>query len=286
MKIVRLGMTEGGLLILTFLLKYCKPNQQLKNMIRTKIMGLIQWLYTTSGYYDKSVKGRYFDFKYDAMNQNFSKFMQHLKQSVIGCEKAQFIFHYGLIMDTFLKHKQQFLNYYNITNFELLNETKIEDRMDDIFNHMKNKRVLIISCFGPLIKQQYDSGNMNKIYKNFPNIKDLTYVKFPYCFFNNGPHNNYFETLDSIFAQIKEKDFDIALLSCGSYGHMLCHKIHEELSKEAIYIGGPITNLFGILSSRERKHSKHIITNEYWITSIPDEYKPPNYKLIEDGCYW
>jgi hypothetical protein len=25
---------------------------------------------------------------------------------------------------------------------------------------------------------------------------------------------------------------------------------------------------------------------EYWVTTIPDEYKPPNYEKIEDGCYW
>ena len=75
------------------------------------------------------------------------------------------------------------------------------------------------------------------------------------------------------------------MLGCGAYGHMLTHKIHSELNKDAIYVGGTITNLFGILSSREMKYTdlKH---NEFWITQIPDKYKPSNYKSIEDGCYW
>jgi hypothetical protein len=69
---------------------------------------------------------------------------------------------------------------------------------------------------------------------------------------------------------------------------MLTHKIHSELNKDAIYIGGPVTNLFGILSSRELKHGmgKDVKLNEYWITSIPESFRPKNYKNIEDGCYW
>ena len=82
--------------------------------------------------------------------------------------------------------------------------------------------------------------------------------------------------------------FDIALLGCGAYGHMLTHKIHSELKKDAIYIGGPITNFFGILSTRELNHGmgKDIVLNEYWITTIPESFRPSNYKYIEDGCYW
>ena len=88
-----------------------------------------------------------------------------------------------------------------------------------------------------------------------------------------------------IFKQIKKIDFDIAILGCGAYGHMLCHKIDTELKKDAIYVGGSIQTLFGIISSREKEHGK-IKYDENWISEIPDEYKPSNYKLIENGCYW
>jgi hypothetical protein len=150
---------------------------------------------------------------------------------------------------------------------------------------MENKKVLVISSFDGLIKQQYENGNLYKIYTNFPQIKSLETIKFPYCFNNNGPDNSYFETLDNIFELIKQCDFDIAILGCGAYGHMLCHKIHSELNKDAIYVGGSIQTMFGILSSREKKHGK-IKYDEHWITNIPEEYKPKNYKLVEDGCYW
>ena len=88
-----------------------------------------------------------------------------------------------------------------------------------------------------------------------------------------------------MFNEIKAQDFDIVLLGCGCYGHMLCHKIHSELNKDAIYLGGSIQTIFGILSAREKEHS-NLPYNENWITTIPDEYKPRNYKMIENGCYW
>ena len=285
MKIVRLGMTEGGLLLLTFVSRYCNPDTETKQHISRNIMNLMNWLYSTSGYYDKNVKGTRFNFDATALNKNFFNFINHLELAVTNCEKTQFIFHHGFIMNLFHKYKSSFIAHYNINNLILLNETKFSDRIDNIFSYMSSKKVLVISSFDGLIKNQYDSGNVCKIYDNFPNIINLNVIKFPYCFLNNGPHNNYFETLDSIFEQIKGVDFDIALLGCGSYGHMLCHKIHIELNKDAIYVGGTITNLFGILSAREKTNSK-IETNEFWITEIPDEYKPDNYKLIEDGCYW
>ena len=86
-------------------------------------------------------------------------------------------------------------------------------------------------------------------------IKSLDYINFPYCFNNNGPHQNYFETCDFMFNLIKENkdNFDIVLLSCAAYGHILTHKVHSELKKDSIYVGANIQEMFGISSKRERK---------------------------------
>jgi len=195
------------------------------------------------------------------------------------------IYHGGFIGDLFSRIEKDFINKYKITN--LIKNSEI--LFDDIYKYIKNKRVLVVSSFGELIKKQYDSRNVYKIYNHFPELVDLQYITFPYCFFNQGEESseNYFETLDKYFDKIKliKDTFDIVLLSCGAYGHMLCHKIDDELGKDAIYIGGRIQEFFGILNTRT-KTDKNIKTNEYWITDIPDKYKPPNYNLIEKGCYW
>ena len=285
MKIVRLGMTETSLLFLTFVSRNYKLDPQTKQMISRIIMSMVNWLYTTSGYYDKTVFGNHFNFDVKALNSNYFHFIRHLEESVGNCEITQFFVHEGFVMGLLNMYYDDFIKKYNIKNLAILNGTEFQDRIDNIFSMMNNKKVLVISSFDGLVKKQFESGNVNKIYPNFPNIIQLHTIQFPYCFHNNGPHQNYFETLNVIFEQIKKIDFDIAILGCGAYGHMLCHKIDQELKKGAIYVGGSIQTLFGIISSREKEHGK-IKYNEYWISDIPPEYRPNNYKMIENGCYW
>lgn len=288
MKIVRLGQTESSLLFLTYISRAFNLDKDTKKIISKIILSLVNWLYSTSGYYDKTVKGSHFDFDVSALNKNYFNYfnyINHLELAISNCETTQFFFHEGFVMNLLNLYKKDFIEKYNIKNFTILNGTEFQDRINTIFTYMNNKKVLVISSFDGLIQHQYDSGNLYKIYNNFPTLVSLQTIKFPYCFSNNGPHANYFETLEAIFNQIKTLDFDIALLGCGAYGHMLCHKISEELCKDAIYVGGSIQTLFGILSTREKQHGK-IKYNDYWVTSIPEEYKPTNYKLVEDGCYW
>jgi len=287
MKIVRLGMTETELLFLTYVIRYQSAfiHSDIKKHISKFIMSMVNWLYTTSGYYDKSVKGTSFNFDVTALNQNYLKYLDHLAISVADCEQTQIYVHDGLPMSLFENFKDGFTHHFGIKNLVLMNGTKFYDRIDSIFDKMNGKKVLAISSFDGLIQLQYTSGNVQKIYEKFPLLAGLSTVKFPYCFLNNGPHENYFETLDAVFEEIKKEDFDIALLGCGAYGHMLCHRIHAELGKDAIYIGGSIQTIFGILSKRE-KDCSNLPVNEYWITEIPEEYRPANYKQIENGCYW
>lgn len=285
MKIIRLGMTESDLLFLIYVSKYGNLDNEIKQHVSKIILNMINWLYTTSGYYDKSVQGSYFDFGGSAFTPNFQKFIKRLGESASNCAEAQFICNEGLATDLFNLYKDKFLAHYNITNYKSIYGIKFKDQIDSIFDLMRGKKVLAISSFDGLIKQQYESGNLYKIYNNYPVMTTLETIKFPYCFFNNGPHNNYFETLDSVFEEVKKIDFDIAILGCGSYGHLLCDLIDGELKKDAVYVGGNIQTVFGILSTREKIHNPPE-SMEYWITEIPEEYKPPNYKLIEQGCYW
>ena len=286
MKIIRMGMTESGLIFLTYLSKSgVITDPILKKNISNYIMSLVNWLYTTSGYYDKEVNGNYFNFNYSALNKNFFNFVKDIGSTLENCDKTYMLFHKGFVTDMFQIYGNEFINKFSINNLYISNHLKFEDRSQEIFDNIKDKKVLIISSFDGLIKKQFESGNVYKIYNKFPQIKKLETLKFPYCFLNNGPDKNYFETLDKIYNQIKEIDFDIALLGCGAYGHMLTHKIHKELNKDAIYVGGYIQTLFGIKNTRNDEH-KDLVTNQYWITEIPDEYKPSNYQLIENGCYW
>jgi hypothetical protein len=133
MKIVRLGMTESGLLLLTFASKNLNLQPNIKKQISKSIMSLMNLLYTTSGYYDKTVSGTKFNFDVRALNKNFFAYMEQLAVSVANCESTQFYFHDGFIMSLFEQHKEQFISHFNITNFTLLNNTKFSDRMPYIY---------------------------------------------------------------------------------------------------------------------------------------------------------
>ena len=288
MKISRLGMTESGLLLLHFVYNNVNVPPKIKEQILKYIIQLANWLYTTSGYYDNSVNGTKFNFDYSCLNNNFNKYMEHLAIAASDCEQSRFYFHDGFIMNLYKQVHKQFQDFYNIRNFVLLNDTRFIDTVPLIFEKIRDKNILVVSSFTHLIKKQFESGKLYKLGIDFPPVKNVDGVTTPYCFLNQGPHKNYFETLDIIFEEIKQKEFDIALLGCGAYGHMLTHKIHAEMKKDAFYIGGCVTNIFGILSTRERTvgMGKHVQTNEHWILDIPVEYRPSNFKEIEGGCYW
>lgn len=285
MKIVRLGKTEAGLLILNYASKLNDIEPYLKKRIRENIIILINWLYTTSGFYDKNVKGDNFNFNIRAKNESYTEFIKHLQESVKKCERVEWLIHEGIVMYVFKRIEKELMNDLQISKYELINNIPFSIRLPEIYRNMEKKKVLVVSSFAELIQSQYEEGNVYKAGLGFPSLCKMETVQVPYCFHNNGPHKNYFETLEYLFSKIQEKTFDIAILGCGCYGHMLCHKIDKILKRDAIYVGGSITTMFGIMSSRE-KTNNDIVTNEHWIMKIPEKYKPENYKNIEDGCYW
>ena len=284
MKIVRLGMTESGLVFMFFLLKTYQFDQEKTVLIKKQILSMVNWLYTTSGYYDKTVRGSHFDFDETALNGRFHEFMWHLETAIGDCEETHFFFH-PPILEMMMQYQNAFTKAYRIRNMVILNGTQFTDRIAEVFGYMAGRKVLVVSSFDGLIQSQYQSGNVFKVYDAFPKLASLQTVKTPYTFENDGPDANYHETLETIWKAIQPLDFDVAVLGCGCYGHKLTHHIHAELDRDAIYLGGSITNLFGILTARE-KQANVIRPNSFWITDIPEEYRPANYKNIENGCYW
>jgi hypothetical protein len=115
------------------------------------------------------------------------------------------------------------------------------------------KTVLVISPFEASITK--NSHNLNKVFKSFkyPEFKlkvyrtPITYDGLPMEFY---PHQNWFETVEQMKSDIETIPFDIALLSCGSYAMPLGCFIAENLNRKAIYVGGVLQLMFGIMGRR------------------------------------
>jgi hypothetical protein len=283
MKISRLGYTEGSLLFIYWLNNY--SNIKLTNestiIINNTKKNMLNWLHTTSGFYDKKVKGDYFNFNFDnydesLLNNYLIKIINSIKDSDILC-----ICLHNFNNDI-ISHKDSFYNFFCAKKNSHIHK-------EYVYDIMKNKNVLIVSPFAKLIKQQIDNKNVKKIYNNFHDVNNIIVYTAPYTFFNNGPDNNILETCKKIYIEIEkiENTFDVAIISFGAYSNILAEYINTILNKSTCVVGGDLNTYFGIASKRFYDFNKGNIENkEYWIIDIPDEYKPNDYKKIENGCYW
>ena len=121
----------------------------------------------------------------------------------------------------------------------------------------------------------------------FPNCS-FVYLKPPQTNGTNESRDFKVE-LDEFSKEInKIKDqFDIALVSCGGYGNLVCNHIYD-IGKSAIYVGGVLQMYFGILGNRwvqERPDILRLYLNEKWHRPEAEE-RPKGFEKIENSCYW
>jgi hypothetical protein len=278
LKYLRLGFTETTLLFIYFIETYNKEFISAE-MIESK-KKLIKWLYTTSGYYDKKIQSCYMDAKHTD-NSDPVIYKQYFN-TLLNFIKDADVFSYGIHYDKTSYEFSVMLNYIN-------KKKNIEINKNTFFDFTKNKSILIISPFSELFKEQYYSENCKKINPEFREIKNVLFYTNIYTFFNNGPHNNIIETCDYIYNDIINNitdDYNSIVISCGAYSNILANKFYNN-NKNVLTIGGDLPFYFGILNKRCKKHiNVNDINIKLWITEIPEKYKPNNYHLIEDGCYW
>lgn len=278
-KILRLGFTEETLLFIYWINKY-------KNINNAEIINLkkscIKWLYTTSGYYDNTIDSNYMDATHpDDDTEIYNKYMEYNLDFIKNSDNYNF----KTNMYTNFNYDDEFKKYINATNIYPITQPVL-------FEFIKNKKILIINPFSPLIKHQIENGNCKKIFDNTPNINSVYAYKCPYTFFNKGPHNNILETIDYIYNDIITNitnDYDTVIISCGAYSCLIAKKFYDN-GKDVCTIGGELQHMFGILNKRKKFYlnndNKDLTNKEFWILDIPEEYKPHDYEKIENGCYW
>jgi len=119
---------------------------------------------------------------------------------------------------------------------------------------LAGKTVLVVSPFSTSIdanfhrrhsffKKQYTYPEFNLILANTP----ITYSGLPTDLY---PDVDWFSTTESLRRDLSKIEFDIALLSCGSYAMPLGVHIERNLRRKAIYVGGILQLFFGIMGAR------------------------------------
>jgi len=97
--------------------------------------------------------------------------------------------------------------------------------------------------------------------------------------------DTWFDAYDWMCNQIKNIDFDVAIIGCGAYGLPLAAYV-KSLGKQAIHLGGATQILFGIKGKRYDDIPFYRgLYNQYWVRPNSGE-KIQNYLKVETGCYW
>ena len=157
-------------------------------------------------------------------------------------------------------------------------------------HYLKNKKILIIHPFIKSFKKQLN--NDFQIFKDkrlFDRNQQFVFYKSYQTIAGNHIHNDWYETFTLMCEDIKNIDFDIALLGCGGYGLPLCHYIKTDLNKPAIYIGGGLQLLFGVFGERWENSefwNKIIDENNCKFIRPSQEEICNNSNTIENNCYW
>jgi hypothetical protein len=232
----------------------------------------------------------YFDF--ENTQENFVEYIE----TMLRCYKNSDAFTYGnskLIgsfgADQFSDTEADFINYL-CKDKVCINYTFIEGLAPFLksFGHWAtDKKILVISPMSRSVEYQYK--NKHKLYHNyaFPNFDLLTYnTKVTYSDENddqsalNVSTNNWLEESSRMAEEISKLDFDIALLSCGSYAMYIGDFIRHELNKKALYLGGVLNMIFNIYGGRYN-HPGYVRLAQSVGLSLESQINPFENKDIE-----
>lgn len=151
---------------------------------------------------------------------------------------------------------------------------------------LRGKKVLVVHPFSESILKQYSIHD--KLFENKDVLPDFELITYKTVQTNAGGQSsfsNWFEAINYMFNEIKNIDFEVAIVGCGSYGLPLASMI-KGLGKQVIHLAGATQILFGIRGSRwDARKEMQKYFNEYWIRPSENE-KPKNADKVEGGCYW
>jgi hypothetical protein len=151
----------------------------------------------------------------------------------------------------------------------------------------KGKRLLMVSNFAESIESKIHDRKEIYGIDLFPDCEIIT-IRPPQTQGSEKSEefdielNKFTKRLDEIKDQ-----YDIALVSCGGYGNLVCSHIYKS-GKSAIYVGGVLQMYWGILGNRWFENRPDVIRlflNKHW-TRARDSEKPLDHKKIEGSCYW
>lgn len=164
----------------------------------------------------------------------------------------------------------------------------MDDPKYNINNLLKNKKILIITSHKETTKLQLNKLDM--LYNKPIFDKSNTFYIYKPAQQNAGSHDrnswtHHYNLMTQDLLNIKRDfDYDLALISAGGFGMLLCNFIYKNTNASVVYVGGSLQLYFGIMGKRWQTNSS-IIKNNNWMYPL-DVDKPKHIEFCENGCYW
>ena len=154
---------------------------------------------------------------------------------------------------------------------------------------LRGQNVLVVHPFAELIEKQYlRRGEIFPEKEILPDF-NLTVVKAVQSSGETVPqeYQNWSEALDALYARCMEREFDVALLSCGSYAVPLASRLKDS-GKKAVVLGGMMQLMFGIKGSRWEASRPDIVAmyNDAWVRAGESDRVKNADKMVDGAAYW
>lgn len=160
---------------------------------------------------------------------------------------------------------------------------------------LANRTVLVVHPFNNSIKAQLAKGSRalwgKAAERVMPTSTRFKLLRPPVNFLNGNEFKRWRPAYDELVRRVDAAgDFDVAMVSCGGLGMLLCHYLRET-NRSCIYMGGSLQIWFGILGLRwvgfARKDARlaAVIKNPSWVHPLKSEF-PPSYTRLERGAYY
>ena len=150
---------------------------------------------------------------------------------------------------------------------------------------LAGRKIFVVSSFLNSILAQFP--RREQIWASRPALLpdcQISGYRFPYLI-SRHCKLSWQDVYTEVAAQMRQSDFDVALLGCGALGLPL-GLVAKQLGNQPILMGWFLQVLFGIHGGRFRQDPVYPeLFNEHWIAPAATE-TPSEGSRVENACYW
>lgn len=154
---------------------------------------------------------------------------------------------------------------------------------------LKEKKVLVVHPFSDLIEEQYKKRNEIFPDKEILPEFELVTVRAIQSSGETVPedYKDWIEASEALYNKCMEKDFEVALVACGSYAVPLAARL-KAAGKKVIIPGGMMQLMFGIKGTRWEESRPDIVAmyNDAWVRAGKEYQVKDSDKMVDGPAYW